>query len=409
MRRFEQRPNETLVLAELLDRTRHRATTAEGDYEATVEDVAIERERSRDWASPRCSCRKGTAASALGPFRRRRGETVLVAGRGRHRLHAVHAGAGRGEPARDLRGPASPPTSPRSSTTCRPSAAPRWPRRWTTRSSPTSSRSCPRTTRSRSSATLDSRARRRRARGDGARRRRRPAGRAVTAEKQEELLQLMEPDEAADLRRLLTYDEKTAGGMMTTEPVILGPEATIAEALAVVRRVGARRPRSPSTVYVCRAAAGDARPAGSSASCTSSGCCASRRTRRSAASSTRSIEPLPAGRPARPGHPAARDLQPGRACPVVDARRPPARRGHRRRRPRPHAPRGLARGPARGDPMADARPPAVATARPPRPARARPAGAASLPRAARHRQETFGRWTERFARFMGTAAVPHRA
>ena len=55
-------------------------------------------------------------------------------------------------------------------------------------------------------------------------------------ERQEELLQLMEPDEAADLRRLLTYDENTAGGLMTTEPVILGPEASIAEALAVVRR-----------------------------------------------------------------------------------------------------------------------------------------------------------------------------
>ena len=46
----------------------------------------------------------------------------------------------------------------------------------------------------------------------------------------------MEPDEAAPLRRLLTYDENTAGGLMTTEPVILAPDATIAEALAVVRR-----------------------------------------------------------------------------------------------------------------------------------------------------------------------------
>ncbi len=55
-------------------------------------------------------------------------------------------------------------------------------------------------------------------------------------EQAEQLLQLMEPDEAAPLRRLLAYDENTAGGMMTTEPVILGPEATIAEALATVRR-----------------------------------------------------------------------------------------------------------------------------------------------------------------------------
>jgi Mg/Co/Ni transporter MgtE len=73
----------------------------------------------------------------------------------------------------------------------------------------------------------------------------------LSPENAEELLRLMEPDEAADLRRLLTYDEDTAGGLMTTEPVILGPEATIAEALAVVRRVELS-PALAATVYVCR-------------------------------------------------------------------------------------------------------------------------------------------------------------
>ena len=67
----------------------------------------------------------------------------------------------------------------------------------------------------------------------------------------EQLLQLMEPDEAAPLRRLLSYDEKTAGGMMTTEPVILAPEATIAEALAMVRREELA-PALATMVYVCR-------------------------------------------------------------------------------------------------------------------------------------------------------------
>ena len=70
-------------------------------------------------------------------------------------------------------------------------------------------------------------------------------------ETQEELLQLMEPDEAADIRRLLTYDENTAGGLMTTEPVILGPEASIAEALAMVRREEIH-PATAALVYVTR-------------------------------------------------------------------------------------------------------------------------------------------------------------
>src|SRR6476646_1056661 len=71
-------------------------------------------------------------------------------------------------------------------------------------------------------------------------------------EQAEQLLQMMEPDDAAPLRRLLAYDENTAGGLMTTEPVILGPEATIAEALAVVRRVELS-PALAATVFVCRA------------------------------------------------------------------------------------------------------------------------------------------------------------
>lgn len=54
--------------------------------------------------------------------------------------------------------------------------------------------------------------------------------------KASELLELMEPDEARDVRRLMAYDEGTAGGLMTTEPVILGPEATVATALAQARR-----------------------------------------------------------------------------------------------------------------------------------------------------------------------------
>ncbi|BDZ41039.1 magnesium transporter [Paraoerskovia sediminicola] len=51
-----------------------------------------------------------------------------------------------------------------------------------------------------------------------------------------ELLERMEPEDAKDVRRLLAYDEDTAGGLMTTEPVILSPETSIATALASIRR-----------------------------------------------------------------------------------------------------------------------------------------------------------------------------
>ncbi|MGZ8719289.1 MAG: magnesium transporter MgtE N-terminal domain-containing protein, partial [Aeromicrobium sp.] len=73
-----------------------------------------------------------------------------------------------------------------------------------------------------------------------------PAGTA------EQLLALMEPEEADDVRRLLVYEEHTAGGMMTTEPVILPPDATLAEALARVREPEIS-PTLAAMVYVCRA------------------------------------------------------------------------------------------------------------------------------------------------------------
>ncbi|OCW61208.1 magnesium transporter MgtE N-terminal domain-containing protein [Trueperella bernardiae] len=50
------------------------------------------------------------------------------------------------------------------------------------------------------------------------------------------LLSKMEPDEAQDVRRLMSYGERTAGGLMTTEPMILSPDAPISMLLAAARR-----------------------------------------------------------------------------------------------------------------------------------------------------------------------------
>ncbi len=49
------------------------------------------------------------------------------------------------------------------------------------------------------------------------------------------LLSEMRPEESTPLRRLLAYDEDTAGGLMTPEPVVLEPSTTVAEALAHIR------------------------------------------------------------------------------------------------------------------------------------------------------------------------------
>jgi CBS domain-containing protein len=74
----------------------------------------------------------------------------------------------------------------------------------------------------------------------------------VDTETAEELLNQMEATDAEDVRRLMMYEDYSAGGMMTTDPVILDVDATVADALAAVRRKELA-PALASQVFVCRA------------------------------------------------------------------------------------------------------------------------------------------------------------
>jgi CBS domain-containing protein/sporulation protein YlmC with PRC-barrel domain len=71
------------------------------------------------------------------------------------------------------------------------------------------------------------------------------------ASRRAELLGAMDPEEAEPVRRLLSYQPDTAGGLMTPEPVILAPQATVAQALARVRDPDLPVPVA-SQVFVCQ-------------------------------------------------------------------------------------------------------------------------------------------------------------
>nr|WP_179446598.1 CBS domain-containing protein [Naumannella cuiyingiana] len=67
----------------------------------------------------------------------------------------------------------------------------------------------------------------------------------------EQLLARMERTDAETVRQLMAYADETAGGMMTTEPVILPADARVADALALVRNEELT-PALAGMVYVCR-------------------------------------------------------------------------------------------------------------------------------------------------------------
>ncbi|MDO5535437.1 MAG: PRC-barrel domain-containing protein [Propionibacteriaceae bacterium] len=73
----------------------------------------------------------------------------------------------------------------------------------------------------------------------------------LTPELAETLLQRMEPEDAEDVRFLLNYDKATAGGLMTPEPIILGPDATVADCLALLRNEEVT-PALAALAFLCR-------------------------------------------------------------------------------------------------------------------------------------------------------------
>jgi CBS domain-containing protein len=244
IRRFEQRATETLVVAELLDR---RVEMRDGSGPVVVDDVALEQQRNRDWLVTKLFVRRSAPGSRGLGFRR--GTTQLVD------VDAVVGltGTAEGQPAtallatlEDLK-----PADVADLLHDLPEA-----RRIEVAAELDVERLADILEElgdedrvaivsgldaDRAADVLDAM---------------QPDDAAdligeLPAEQATELLELMEPDEADDVRRLLAYDEHTAGGLMTTEPIILSPETTVATALAHARRSDVT-PALAAMVFVVR-------------------------------------------------------------------------------------------------------------------------------------------------------------
>ena len=242
IRRFTQRHVETLVVGELLDRV---VTMRDGSGNVTVRDVAIERDRGMDWKVTRLFVQRASS----GPLGLRRGETFtvrpdevsgLAASADQQGATALLATLEDLKPAdladvmRDL---------PQDS-------------QMRVAAELTDERLADvleelgnedavallsRLEAGRAAHVLDAR---------------QPDDAAdLVADlpqlKATELLGLMEPEEAEDVRRLMAYDEYTAGGLMTTEPIILPPESTVATFLAQSRKAEVP-PALAAVGFVCR-------------------------------------------------------------------------------------------------------------------------------------------------------------
>lgn len=243
MRRFEQRPFETLVVGELFDRT---VELVDGSGSATVEDVAIERQRNGDWLVVKVFVRRHTARGGL---LRRRGEPELLDIDkivGLARTDAAQGAALLLAQYDELKPADLADVLHDMGTTRRLEVA-------TALDNERLADVLEELPEDDQVAILSGLERTRAADVLEAMQ---PDDAAdllgeLPDDQAAELLELMEPDEAKDVRRLLAYEENTAGGLMTTEPVILGPETPIAAALAHVRRRDLT-PALASMVFVVR-------------------------------------------------------------------------------------------------------------------------------------------------------------
>jgi len=75
--------------------------------------------------------------------------------------------------------------------------------------------------------------------------------REIGEERAQELIELMDPEDAEDVLRLMTYEDYSAGGMMTTEPIVMSADYTVADALAAVRQ-SEISPALASQVFITR-------------------------------------------------------------------------------------------------------------------------------------------------------------
>jgi Mg/Co/Ni transporter MgtE len=75
--------------------------------------------------------------------------------------------------------------------------------------------------------------------------------REIGEERAQELINLMDPEDAEDVLRLMTYEDYSAGGMMTTEPIIMSADYTVADALAAVRQ-SEISPALASQIFIAR-------------------------------------------------------------------------------------------------------------------------------------------------------------